>query len=79
LESNIDFKQPKRNKIVKKVKYVGLSVQICCLQTHMTLWFLSNHVYRESVIWSSVWGETEKLGEDMKEVILWDLVNRFIL
>jgi hypothetical protein len=33
---------------------------------------LSNLVYRESVIWTSVWPETEKLGE---EVIFWDLVN----
>jgi hypothetical protein len=31
-----------------------------------TLVLLSNHVYRESVIWSSVCGEIEKLGEGLK-------------
>jgi hypothetical protein len=31
-----------------------------------TLVLLSNHVCRESIIWSSVWGEIEKLGEYLK-------------
>jgi hypothetical protein len=31
LESNIDLKQAKSSKMMKKVKYAGLSVQIYCI------------------------------------------------
>jgi hypothetical protein len=38
LESNIDLKQAKRRKTVKKVKYTGLSVQICCMHLLLCIW-----------------------------------------
>jgi hypothetical protein len=38
LESNIDLKQAKRRKTMKKVKYAGLSVETCCIHLLLRIW-----------------------------------------
>jgi hypothetical protein len=38
LESNIDLKQAKRSEMKTKVKYAGLSVQICCIHLLLYIW-----------------------------------------
>jgi hypothetical protein len=48
-----------------------LSVQPCCIHLLLQVWcfgLLSNSFCRESTILSSAGGETEKLGEEQKDV-----------
>jgi hypothetical protein len=45
----------------------GLNIQLCCIHLLLCVWYFvlfSNSVCRESVILGSIWGETEKLGEE---------------
>jgi hypothetical protein len=38
VESNIDLKQAKMGKTMKKAKYAGLSVQIYCIHLLLCMW-----------------------------------------